>query len=302
MTTDLDPETDLVLERRLKAPRAAVWRCWTEPAQLKHWFVPKPNTVTACALDVRPGGVCNTTFDVGGTVMENQGVYLEVVEGEKLVFTDGYTEGWKPAPEPFMTAIILLADAGSECTDYTAIARHRTKEAAQHHRDMGFFEGWGVVADQLEAHARDIEARTMTIERVIGARADTLWRTWINPAVLPVWWGPQGFSCRTARIDLREGGDWVFDMIAPDGTVFPNHHRYTRLIPGRRIDYSLHRGENGPLHADASAVFEDRGDSTRITLRMTFATAEEREQAQAMGAPELGQQTLAKLARQVGAT
>ncbi len=62
-------------------------------------------------IDLRVGGRFNTTFDVDGNVMDNKGVYLEVVPGEKLVFTDAYTEGWKPAPEPFMTAILLLSDA-----------------------------------------------------------------------------------------------------------------------------------------------------------------------------------------------
>lgn len=149
----LDPDTDLVLTRKLNAPRATVWQCWTTPEHLMQWFVPAPNTVTACTLDLRPGGACKTTFDIGGTVMENNGVYLEIVEGRKLVFTDTYTEGWKPAPEPFMTAIILLEDADDGGTQYTAIARHRTPEAAKQHEEMGFHTGWGIVADQLDAYA-----------------------------------------------------------------------------------------------------------------------------------------------------
>ncbi len=109
---ELDPDLDLVLVRELAAPRAVIWRCWTEPEHLMQWFVPKPHKVTACHLDVRVGGACNTTFDVDGAVMENKGVYLEVVPGEKLVFTDTYTEGWKPAAEPFMTAIVTFEDLG----------------------------------------------------------------------------------------------------------------------------------------------------------------------------------------------
>lgn len=151
---DLDPDLDLVLVRELAAPRAVIWRCWTEPEHLKQWFVPKPHKVTACHLDVRVGGACNTTFDVEGAVMENKGVYLEVVPGEKLVFTDTYTEGWKPAAEPFMTAIVTFEDLGGGRTRYTAVARHRNAETARQHRDMGFHDGWGTVATQLEAYAQ----------------------------------------------------------------------------------------------------------------------------------------------------
>jgi uncharacterized protein YndB with AHSA1/START domain len=156
VTDDLDPDLDLVLVRELAAPCAVIWRCWTEPEHLMQWFVPKPHKVTACHLDVRVGGACNTTFDVEGAVMENKGVYLEVVPGEKLVFTDTYTEGWKPAAEPFMTAIVTFEDLGGGRTRYTAVARHRNAETARQHRDMGFHDGWGTVATQLEAYAQGL--------------------------------------------------------------------------------------------------------------------------------------------------
>ncbi len=150
---DLDPDLDLVLTREIRAPRDVLWACWTQPEHLVQWFVPRPHKVVACHLDVRPGGACNTTFDVDGHEMENKGVYLEVVPQEKLVFTDTYTEGWKPSPEPFMTAIITFDDLGQGRTLYTAVVRHRTAEAAKNHRDMGFYDGWGTVATQLEDYA-----------------------------------------------------------------------------------------------------------------------------------------------------
>lgn len=154
---ELDPELDLVLTRDLNAPRHLLWDCWTTPEHLVHWFVPKPHKVTACTLDVRPGGACNTTFDVDGNIMENKGVYLEVIPMEKLVFTDTYTTGWKPAPEPFMTAIVTFQDLGNGRTRYTAVARHRNADSAKAHRDMGFHGGWGTVATQLEAYAQGMK-------------------------------------------------------------------------------------------------------------------------------------------------
>lgn len=143
--------------------------------------------------------------------------------------------------------------------------------------------------------------RTMVLTRIINAPVRTVWGAWMNPETLPKWWGPDGFSCRTIRIDLRQGGDWVFDMIAPDGTVFPNHHRYVLVEAERRIEYTLHWGENGPKHADASADFEDVGAATKLTLSMVFATAQEFEDAKGFGAVALGYQTLGKLAVFVGA-
>lgn len=152
----LDPETDLTFTRTLPVPRALVWECWTSPEHIPHFFVPRPHKVTACEIDLRVGGRFNTTFDIEGNEMENEGVYLEVVPERRLVFTDTYTEGWKPAPDPFMTAILDLDDAEDGGTVYTATARHRSPEKAKAHETMGFYDGWGTVVDQLVEYAQGL--------------------------------------------------------------------------------------------------------------------------------------------------
>ena len=151
-----DSTLDLVLTRDLNAPRAAIFTCWTQAAHLMPWFVPKPHRVTAAYLDLRVGGAFNTTFDVDGNIIENTGVFLEIIPNEKLVFTDTYSAGWKPNPDPFMTAVLTFEDLGNDRTRYTAVARHRTADAAKSHADMGFQEGWGTVAAQLEAYAKTL--------------------------------------------------------------------------------------------------------------------------------------------------
>ncbi|HCJ6521071.1 SRPBCC family protein [Enterobacter cloacae] len=153
----LDPETDLKLERVVDAPRDLLWLCWTTPEHIKNFFIPAPHKVTECDLDLRVGGRFNTVFDVDGQRMDNRGVFLEIDPGKKLVFTDGYTEGWKPAEKPFMTAILLLEDLGEGKTRYTAIARHPTKEIREQHEQMGFHEGWGIVLDQLVGYVKGMK-------------------------------------------------------------------------------------------------------------------------------------------------
>ena len=153
---DLDPELDLSFQRIVPVPRAAVWACWTTPALIQQFFVPRPHRVVSCEIDLRVGGVFNTVFEVDGTEMTNAGVYLEVINQTRLVFTDTYTAGWKPAPDPFMTALLDLADDGQGGTIYTATARHRTAAARQQHEDMGFYQGWGIVVDQMVEVARTL--------------------------------------------------------------------------------------------------------------------------------------------------
>lgn len=154
---NLNPETDLSFTRSLAAPRALLWECWTTPKHLMEFFMPKPHSLAACEIDLRAGGKFNTTMNVDGNLIENTGVFLEIIDGERLVFTDTYSEGWVPAADPFMTAIIDFKDDGHGGTIYTATARHRSPEATQTHKEMGFFDGWGTVATQLEAYAQTLQ-------------------------------------------------------------------------------------------------------------------------------------------------
>ena len=57
-----DPKLDLVLERVVDVPRELVWKAWTTPEHLKHWFVPKPWTITDCEIDLRRGGIFRTVM------------------------------------------------------------------------------------------------------------------------------------------------------------------------------------------------------------------------------------------------
>jgi uncharacterized protein YndB with AHSA1/START domain len=151
-----DAAHELVLTRLILAPKEKLFRAWTEPELLKQWFVPKPWSVAAAETDVRPGGISRIVMrDPDGNEFPNQGVYLEVVPNERLVFTDAYTEAWKPSEKPFMTCIVTFEDEAGG-TRYTARARHWTAADREAHEKMGFHEGWGKCADQLAELAAKI--------------------------------------------------------------------------------------------------------------------------------------------------
>lgn len=161
MTTTLDiaPEHDrqLVIARIIDAPRAAVWRCWTEPDLMKRWFVPRPWTISRAEFELRSGGPSLIVMvDTEGREYPNPGQYLAVVPKEKLVFTDAYLGEWKVSEQAFMTVTMTLADEGAGRTRYIARADHWTRDAVDQHVRMGFHEGWGVVAEQLEEVARSL--------------------------------------------------------------------------------------------------------------------------------------------------
>lgn len=144
-------ERTLVLERVIDATPERVWAAWTQPELLKQWFCPKPWTTPVAELDVRPGGKNKIVMrSPEGVEQPNNGTYLEVILNKKLVFTDAFTEGFIPVSgAPFMVATIELEPLPGGKTKYTATARHWTAETTEQHKQMGFHEGWGQCADQL---------------------------------------------------------------------------------------------------------------------------------------------------------
>jgi uncharacterized protein YndB with AHSA1/START domain len=144
-------EHELVLTRLIDAPRTKVYEAWTDPEQLKQWFAPLPWTTAHAELNLYPGGSNLIVMrSPEGQDMPNRGVYLEVVENERLVFTDAYIEAWVPSAKPFMTVALTFEDEDGK-TRYTVRVRHWTAEDKETHEKMGFHVGWGICADQMTA-------------------------------------------------------------------------------------------------------------------------------------------------------
>lgn len=287
------PFATLTFTRQVAAPVATLWQVWTAPAARAIWSAPAPSiTVDCLEADTRVGGrevsLCKVDgqpdirCDAGWLVLQpdRRCVSFEVISSEGV-----------SRSAALVTADLAATGDGSRLTVTVQLSSLAEDMA------VGYRQGF----DAGLANLAGVAERTMILQRVIRAPKKLVWAAWMNPETLPKWWGPDGFSCQTERIDLRTGGDWVFDMIGPDGTVFPNHHRYAEVRAEDRIGYALLWGENGPKHADAWASFDEADGATTVTLGMVFSTAAEFQTARGFGAVELGLQTLGKLARFVGA-
>ena len=163
----MSKDTDLVLERTLDAPIDLVWEAYTNPEHIKRWFAPRPYEVTEVELDLKPGGIFRFRmvgpdgFDTGhGT----PGCVLEVVARRKLAWTSALGPEYRPNEmgegcESFpFTAIVTFEDGGNGKTNYKAVALHKDTADRETHEKMGFHEGWGTVAGQLEEMARSLRA------------------------------------------------------------------------------------------------------------------------------------------------
>ncbi|UGX84982.1 SRPBCC family protein [Phyllobacterium meliloti] len=152
-----DPKLDLVLERIVDVPRELVWKAWTRPEHISKWFTPKPWYISDCEIDLRPGGIFRTVMNSPeGEQSIIHGCYLDIVPNERLVWTDALLPGYRPSAEPFLTSILMLEPHGNGGTKYTAMAIHRDEAKRQKHEEMGFYDGWGTVLDQLVEYVKTI--------------------------------------------------------------------------------------------------------------------------------------------------
>ena len=140
---------ELSVSCTIAAPRATCWAVWTD--RKAEWFCHKPWRAEVIEEDLRPGG--RSAVQMFGPDGEEtgpmEGVFLEVVPGERVVTTDAYAAGWVPQT-PFITAIWTFADEG-EATRFTATARHWDAEAKARHEEMGFHPGWDQMMAQFKA-------------------------------------------------------------------------------------------------------------------------------------------------------
>ena len=138
----------LSVTRYIAAPPETVWQVLTD--RQDEWWCPKPWRAEVKVQERRAGGQASMVMSgPNGEEAPQDGIFLAWDEGRRFITTDAVTADFQPAG-PFMIGIWEIAPEG-DGTRYTATARHWTEEAAKQHEEMGFTEGWGVCADQLQA-------------------------------------------------------------------------------------------------------------------------------------------------------
>ena len=150
MSQDINTELDLITSRVIRAPRSAVWKAWSTASMFEKWWIPAPALCKVVKMDLTPGGEFETHIseNSGPFSPHLSGCFLDIIEGERIVFTNALTGGWRPAEQPFMTAIITFADHDNG-TFYSARAMHKNNADKLMHDELGFQDGWGTVTAQL---------------------------------------------------------------------------------------------------------------------------------------------------------
>ncbi len=123
--------------------------------------------------------------------------------------------------------------------------------------------------------------RVLRIERIVPAPPEVVFAAWTEPSKLKNWWGPQGMKIPKKEIDLREGGNWLTVMQAPDGNEVTVSGTYRTIDPPKRLIFTWawhNDGVRSDEETEVDVAFAPTEGGTKLTLvQQQFATVESRD-------------------------
>jgi uncharacterized protein YndB with AHSA1/START domain len=164
MTTKVEDKV-LTLERTFDAPRALVFKAFSEAEHLKRWFGPKGWTLTVCNIDFRPEGVwhyCMKCIDESQEYFGQEswgiGVFREIVEPERFVYVDSFSDVEGNINEGMPETLVTMTFVEHEGkTKLISHAQYASTEALKTVIDMGMIEGTKSHYDNLEEYLEKIK-------------------------------------------------------------------------------------------------------------------------------------------------
>jgi uncharacterized protein YndB with AHSA1/START domain len=140
------PGHELLITRIFDAPRSLVYRVWTTPEHLYRWWGPKDFTAPSVVMDFRVGGAYRSVIrSPEGKDYTMVGIYREIVEAERIVFTFAWEEDGERGMETLIT--VTFADQGGR----TRLTFHQAPFETVENRDS-HNEGWSECLDRLAGY------------------------------------------------------------------------------------------------------------------------------------------------------
>jgi uncharacterized protein YndB with AHSA1/START domain len=254
-------QNEIVATRVFDAPRELVWRMWTDPRHVVHWWGPNGFRTTIHEMDVRPGGVWRFIMHgPDGTDYQNKVVYNEVVKPSRLTY--------RHVSGPVFDAIIDFAEQGEKTVVNMRMVFESAALRDKVAEEFGAVEGLNQHLGRLEA----MLARSLVMTRTFDAPRALVFKAWTDPSHVQQWWGPHHFTNPRCDWDARPGGKIHVDMRAPDGTVYPMPGTFHEVVAPERIVFSS-SAVDGALEVLTTVTFADEGTKTKMTLQAVVVKA-----------------------------
>ena len=154
-------EQEFAIERQFNAPRTLMFQVFTQPEHLKRWWAPQPYTISACTIDLRPGGIWHYAMrSPEGQDQWARSVYKEIVPPEKLVYTTTFADERANPIEGMpehLTTMTFIEEAGK--TLVSARFQFSSAEALKTAVDLGMLQGMNMTWDYLVGYVQELQAR-----------------------------------------------------------------------------------------------------------------------------------------------
>ncbi len=146
-----------------------------------------------------------------------------------------------------------------------------------------------MISQKQTVYSEDLANRKMKVTRDFDAPAEKVWRAWTEAELLDQWWAPKPWKAVTTKMDFREGGTWLYYMQGPEGERHYCICEYNTIEKGKRFTgKDAFTDEEGKINKDLpqtdwDVTFHDKGDTTTVEVKLSFATEEAMKQIVEMG-------------------
>jgi uncharacterized protein YndB with AHSA1/START domain len=280
-----------VQSRVFRAPRELVWKVWTDPQHVAHWWGPNGFTITNHEMDVRPGGSWRFMMHGWGQDYPNKIDYDEVIPHERLAYRHGDFE-----KEHFKVVVLFEEQGGStkvtmrslfpseEALAYV-VKNHNALEGGQ--QTLGRLDEYLGRMQSSDVSANPNEGAELVVCRTFKAPRKLVFETWSKAEHIARWFGPQPYFVKVLAMDFRPGGRWRFMMCDPDGNdtqAFGGEYREI-LAPERIVMTDAFEAPGSPVMV-WTVTFEETAGKTALTVHVHFDTAAIRDEYLKMGMEE----------------
>lgn len=134
--------------------------------------------------------------------------------------------------------------------------------------------------------------KDVVIKHAVNAPLEDVWAAWTVAEDVEKWWGPEGFSSRVEKLELKNGGLWRFVLIGPNGKEYPSDGEFREVVPNEKLvmtdhfdegtDYGV-KFEDLPRDIITSVHFEENDGATNITIILSHPNGEEKIKHEKMG-------------------
>lgn len=115
----------------------------------------------------------------------------------------------------------------------------------------------------------DPTGREQRATLLLDAPVEKVWEVWTNPEHIKHWWGPDGFTNTIEKMEVENGGEWIFTMHGPDGNSYPNKTLFREVVKNKKFVL-----EHFNPNFIAIIGFESQNDKTILTWYKLYETKE----------------------------